>query len=112
MKDLKTSAGNFKGADLLVGTSGKLSRGRPAIFERKFSHLTVTQSFSSLRKLTVESGSRREISKSFLAWTHKEPGTFISASVSHRIVTSKSVPTMRIVLSPIDSIRRFERAGM
>src|SRR5215212_10088968 len=109
MKDLKTSAGNFKGADLLVGTSGKLSRGRPAIFERKFSHLTVTQSFSSLRKLTVESGSSREMSKSFLAWTHREPGILIlSASISQRIVTSKSVPTMRIVFSPIDSIRSFE----
>src|SRR5918911_3038811 len=113
IKYLKISAGNFMGADLLLGTSGKFSRGRPAIFERKFSHLTVTQSFSSFLKLTVASGRRREMSKSFRACTHIAPGVLLmSASVSQRIVTSRSVPMMRMVFSPTDSMRMLESTGM
>src|ERR1043166_6312764 len=92
MKVLKMPAGNFTGADLKLGTSGKLSQSMPAILKLERSHLTVAQLFSSLEKLTGASGSTRAISKSFRAPTHMEPGVFISASVSQRSVTSRSVP--------------------
>src|SRR3712207_8432128 len=89
MKVLKMEAGSLTGADLKLGTSGKLSRSTPAMRKFDRSHLTVAQLFSSLRKLTGASGSTRTISKSLRAPTHIEPGVLISASVSQRSVTSR-----------------------
>ncbi len=112
MRVLKTLAGSLTGADLKLGTSGKSSRSMPAMRKLERSHLTVAQLFSSLRKLTGASGSTRAMSKSLRAPTHIEPGVLISASVSQRSVTSRSVPVMRIVPSPTDSMRMFESAGI
>ncbi len=112
MKVLKMFAGSLTGEDLKPGTSGKLSRSTPAMRKLERSHLTVTQLFSSLRKTTGASGSTRAMSKSLRAPTHIEPGVLISASASQRSVTSRSVPMMRIVFSPTDSISMFERIGI
>src|ERR1044072_8186246 len=98
MNILITPAESLVGADLNEGTSGNASRETPTILKRARSHFTVTQSLSSFLKLTGASGNKRAISKSFLACTHIEPGVVISsASISQRIVTSRSVTEMRIV---------------
>src|SRR5882724_8051767 len=103
----------FVGADLKEGTSGKASRATPTILKRVLSQVTVTQSLSSFLKLTGASGSNLAISKSFLACTQMDPGVEMSsASMSQRIVTSRSVPVRRIVFSPTDSIRMLERTGI
>src|SRR5688500_15853013 len=110
---LMTEAESFVGADLNDGTSGNASRATPTILNLARSHFTVTHSFSSFLKLTGASGSSRAISKSFRACTHMDPGVVISsASMSQRIVTSRSVPVILIVVSPTDSINMFERTGM
>ncbi len=113
MKVLITPAGSFVGADLNDGTSGNASRATPTILNLARSHLTVTHSLSSFLKLTGASGSSRAISKSLRACTHIEPGVVISsASSSQRIVTSRSVPVILIVLSPTDSMSMFESTGI
>src|SRR6185295_7038114 len=109
INDLITLAETLVGADLNDGTSGNASRATPTILKRDLSQLTVTQSLSSFLKLTGASGSSRAISKSFLACTQIDPEVETSASMSQRMVTSRSVPVMRILFSPTDSIRMFER---
>src|SRR5215213_4672003 len=52
------------------------------------------------------------MSKSFRAWMHIEPACLISASASQRMVTSRSVPKMRISFSPRLSIRMFDKIGI
>src|SRR5829696_6939959 len=52
------------------------------------------------------------MSKSLRAWMHIEPACLISASASHRIVTSRSVPKMRISFSPRLSMRMFDKIGI
>src|SRR3712207_9555266 len=91
MKVLKMEAGSLTGADLKLGTSGKLSRSMPAMRKLERSHLTAAQLFSSLRKLTGASGSTRAISKSLRAPTHIEPGVLMSASDRKSVVSGKSV---------------------
>src|SRR6185503_9005288 len=106
-------AGSLVGADLNEGTSGNASRATPTILKRARSHFTVTHSFSSFLKLTGASGNSLAILKSFRACTHIDPGVVISsASISQRTVTSRSVPVIRIVFSPTDSMRMFERTGI
>ena len=110
---LRTDAGSFSGVDLKPGNSGKLSFETPGRRNFDLSHSTVTQSFSSLRKLTGASGSKRAMSKSLRAGTQIAPCVEISCvSASHLIVTSRSVPLMRIESSPADSMRMFAKTGM
>src|SRR5688500_13608624 len=112
MKVLMMAAENFVGVDFEEGTSGKASLATPTILNLDLSQVTVTQSLYSFLKVTGASGNNLAISKSFLACTQIEPGVETSASVSQRIVTSRSVPVRRILFSPTDSIRMFDSTGI
>ena len=113
IKSFNSEAGNLSGVDLNPGSSGNVSFEIPGKRNLDRSHSTVTHSFSSFRNLTGASGSSLAMSNSFRAWTQMAPCDLISsASASHLIVTSKSVPLIRIASSPADSIRIFASTGI
>src|ERR1041385_103595 len=112
MNDFMILADNLLGVDFDDGTSGNASRATPTILNLLLSQVTVTQSLASFLKVTGASGSKRAISKSFLACTQMAPSVETSASMSQRIVTSRSVPVSRILFSPTDSMRIFDSTGI